>query len=38
LRKPYSPARACEAVEMLLAGQPTDPDETGPNREAALAL
>jgi CheY-like chemotaxis protein len=38
LRKPYSPARACEAVDLLLAGQPADPDESGPNREAALAL
>jgi CheY-like chemotaxis protein len=38
LRKPYSPARACEAVETLLAGQPADPDDTGPEREAALAL
>lgn len=38
LRKPYSPARACEAVGTLLAEQPADPDDTGPNREAALAL
>jgi CheY-like chemotaxis protein len=38
LRKPYSPARACEAVELLLAEQAGDPDGTGPEREAALAL
>lgn len=38
LRKPYSPARACEAVDLLLAGQADDPDEAGPKREAELAL
>ena len=37
LRKPYSPARACEAVELLLAEQASGAD-TGPEREAALAL
>jgi CheY-like chemotaxis protein len=38
LRKPYSPARACEAVELLLAEQSAEPDDAGPEREAALAL
>jgi CheY-like chemotaxis protein len=38
LRKPYSPARACEIVDLLLAEQPTDPDDAGSSREAALAL
>jgi CheY-like chemotaxis protein len=38
LRKPYSPARACETVESLLAERPGDPDDGGSNREAALAL
>ncbi len=38
LRKPYSPARACEAVEMLLAVQSSSADDIGPEREAALAL
>ncbi|MGD9921108.1 MAG: response regulator [Pseudorhodoplanes sp.] len=38
LRKPYSPARACEAVELLLAEQGTGPDDSGSEREAALAL
>lgn len=38
LRKPYSPARACEAVEMLLADQPGDPEGAGSKRETALAL
>ena len=38
LRKPYSPARACEAVESLLAEQGGGVDDSGPEREAALAL
>lgn len=38
LRKPYSPARACEAVELLLAEQGASVDDSGPEREAALAL
>jgi CheY-like chemotaxis protein len=38
LRKPYSPARACEAVDLLLADQAAGPDDAGPEREAALAL
>lgn len=38
LRKPYSPARACEAVELLLAEQADDSDDAGANTEAALAL
>jgi CheY-like chemotaxis protein len=38
LRKPYSPARACEAVEMLLAVQSSATDDIGPEREAVLAL
>jgi CheY-like chemotaxis protein len=38
LRKPYSPARACEAVDLLLAERPDDPDDAGTNAEAALAL
>ncbi|HWV42039.1 response regulator [Pseudorhodoplanes sp.] len=38
LRKPYSPARACEAVETLLAERALDTDETEPAQEAALAL
>jgi CheY-like chemotaxis protein len=38
LRKPYSPARACEAVELLLAEQGGRVDDSGPERAAALAL
>jgi CheY-like chemotaxis protein len=38
LRKPYSPARACEAVEMLLAEQVSGADDAASNAEAALAL
>jgi CheY-like chemotaxis protein len=38
LRKPYSPARACEAVELLLAERTSGADDAGPEREAALAL
>jgi DNA-binding response OmpR family regulator len=38
LRKPYSPARACAAVDLLLAGHTDDPDEAGPKRESELAL
>jgi hypothetical protein len=38
LRKPYSPARACEIVELLLAEQTNDPDDAGSSREEALAL
>lgn len=36
LRKPYSPARACEAVDLLLAGD--GQDDAGTKREAELAL
>jgi CheY-like chemotaxis protein len=38
LRKPYSPARACEAVELLLAEQVDVADDSGAERDAALAL
>jgi CheY-like chemotaxis protein len=38
LRKPYSPARACEAVDLLLAEQGAGPDDAGSEREAVLAL
>jgi CheY-like chemotaxis protein len=39
LRKPYSPARACEAVELLLAEQTSIAGDAEPEREAAaLAL
>jgi len=39
LRKPYSPARACEAVELLLAEQTSIAGEAEPELEApALAL
>ena len=39
LRKPYSPARACEAVELLLAEKSSGSGDIGPEREAtALAL
>jgi CheY-like chemotaxis protein len=38
LRKPYSPARACEAVDLLLAERPDEADEAGADAEAALAL
>ncbi len=40
LRKPYSPARACEAVELLLAEQTNDANTDGAvtEQEAALAL
>ncbi len=38
LRKPYSPARACEAVDMLLADNASNPDDAATEREAALAL
>lgn len=38
LRKPYSPARACEAVELLLAEQTSIAADAEQEREAALAL
>ncbi|MFN3350210.1 MAG: response regulator [Pseudorhodoplanes sp.] len=38
LRKPYSPARACEAVETLLAERVAKSDEREPKPEAVLAL
>ena len=38
LRKPYSPARACEAVELLLAEQTSIAGDGEQEREAALAL
>lgn len=38
LRKPYSPARACETVDHLLAEQTSVADDTATDREAALAL
>jgi CheY-like chemotaxis protein len=38
LRKPYSPARACEAVELLLAERTAGSGDTASEREAALAL
>jgi CheY-like chemotaxis protein len=38
LRKPYSPARACEAVELLLAEQTSIAGDADPELEAALAL
>lgn len=38
LRKPYSPARACEAVDLLLAERPAGPDGGGSKHEAELAV
>jgi CheY-like chemotaxis protein len=38
LRKPYSPARACEAVELLLAEQTSIAGDGEPDREEAAAL
>jgi CheY-like chemotaxis protein len=38
LRKPYSPARACEAVELLLAEQTGIADDGEPERAEAAAL
>jgi DNA-binding LytR/AlgR family response regulator len=38
LRKPYSPARACEAVELLLAEQTSIADDGEPERAEAAAL
>ena len=38
LRKPYSPARACEAVELLLAEQTSIAGDGEQEREAALVL
>ena len=38
LRKPYSPARACEAVESLLAEQVAVVDDSGAERDAALVV
>lgn len=37
LRKPYSPARACEAVEALVAERSAGADGDAPMQEAALA-
>ena len=38
LRKPYSPARACETVDSLLAERSGDPDGASSGRETALVL
>lgn len=38
LRKPYSPARACEAVELLLAEQTSIAGDSDPERAEAAAL
>lgn len=38
LRKPYSPARACEAVELLLAEQTSIAGDGDPERAGAAAL